>query len=143
MENLYNHYVRDENGNYTRITVEERPSSPLFSADREKMRETPLPSPPMHRREEPHNEPRREEPLHIPHQEGPPHRMPPPEPHHAPHQPPPPPGPPPFPFSQLLGQLHMEDVDGGDLLLLFLLFFLFRRGADEELLIALGLLLIL
>jgi len=42
-----------------------------------------------------------------------------------------------------LDQLHLEHVDTGDLLLLGLLFFLFREDADEELLVALGLLLIL
>ena len=42
-----------------------------------------------------------------------------------------------------LDQFHLEGVDTGDLLLLGLLFLLFREGADEELLIALGLLLIL
>ena len=36
-----------------------------------------------------------------------------------------------------------SSVDSGDLLLLAILFFLFREGADEELLVALGLLLIL
>lgn len=44
---------------------------------------------------------------------------------------------------RLLDQLHLEHIDSGDLLLLGLLFFLFREGADEELLVALGLLLIL
>ena len=43
----------------------------------------------------------------------------------------------------ILEALHLEDLDTGDLLLLFLLFFLFRQKADEELLIAIGLLLIL
>ena len=43
----------------------------------------------------------------------------------------------------ILDQLHMEHVDTGDMLLLSLLFFLFREDADEELLVALGLLLIL
>ena len=43
----------------------------------------------------------------------------------------------------ILDSLHLEDLDTGDLLLLFLLFFLFRQKADEELLIAIGLLLIL
>ena len=43
----------------------------------------------------------------------------------------------------ILDQLHLEHVDTGDLLLLVLLFFLFREDADEELLVALGLLLIL
>lgn len=42
-----------------------------------------------------------------------------------------------------LDQLHLESVDTGDLLLLALLFLLFREEADEELLVALGLLLIL
>ena len=42
-----------------------------------------------------------------------------------------------------LDQLHLNHVDTGDLLLLVLLFFLFREDADEELLVALGLLLIL
>ena len=73
-----------------------------------------------------------------------------PPPHSAP---PPPPGPrdPPPPgrapemdlLNRLLGRLHLGDLDSGDLLTLLLLFLLFREGADEELLIALGLLLIL
>ena len=46
-------------------------------------------------------------------------------------------------FDQLLQQLHLRDVDSGDLLLLLILFLLFRQEADEEALIALGLLLIL
>ena len=68
--------------------------------------------------------------------------------------PPPPPSPPPqqpkqekIPESRfldrLLGKLHLGDVDSGDLLLLLILFFLFKEEADEELLIAIGLLLIL
>ena len=77
--------------------------------------------------------------------------------HHA-ASPPPPPPPPPQPLRQppkqekipesrfldrLLGKLHLGDVDSGDLLLLLILFFLFKEEADEELLIAIGLLLIL
>ena len=42
-----------------------------------------------------------------------------------------------------LDRFHMDHVDTGDLLLLGMLFFLFREDADEELLTALGLLLIL
>lgn len=65
--------------------------------------------------------------------------------------PPPPPPPPPRPepgeerrlLERLMDKLHLGDVDSGDLLLLVLLFFLFRQEADEEVLIALGLLLIL
>ena len=61
--------------------------------------------------------------------------------------PPAPPSPPPLPdvhmLDQLLERLHLKDVDTGDLLLLLILFLLFRQEADEEVLIALGLLLIL
>ena len=65
--------------------------------------------------------------------------------HHAPPPPPPPPQGAPergF-FNDLLEKLHLSDLDAGDLLLLFLLFYLSRQKADEELLIAIGLLLIL
>ena len=73
-------------------------------------------------------------------------------------QPPPPrlgppprpePAPPPAPaperqfLNRLLGKLHLGDMDAGDLLLLLILFFLFQQKADEEVLIAIGLLLIL
>lgn len=68
--------------------------------------------------------------------------------HHAPPPPPPPPPPPQGApergfFNDLLEKLHLGDLDAGDLLLLFLLFYLSRQKADEELLIAIGLLLIL
>ena len=43
----------------------------------------------------------------------------------------------------LLDRFHLDRIDSGDLLLLGLLFLLYREGADEELLFALGLLLIL
>ena len=66
-----------------------------------------------------------------------------------PKAPPPPPKPPPqrppeanF-VNRLLESLHLGDLDAGDLLLLGMLFFLWHQKADEELLIALGLLLIL
>lgn len=45
--------------------------------------------------------------------------------------------------NRLLESLHLGDLDAGDLLLLGMLFFLWHQKADEELLIALGLLLIL
>lgn len=63
--------------------------------------------------------------------------------------PPPQPEPPPKPSAQvpllsgILDKLHLGDIDIGDLLLLLLLFHLFREDGDEELLIAIGLLLIL
>lgn len=46
-------------------------------------------------------------------------------------------------LSGLLEKFNLKDMDKGDLLLLFILFLLLREGEDEELLIALGLLLIL
>lgn len=69
--------------------------------------------------------------------------------------PPPPPEPPEPPrdsapkedpsqfFSRLLDKLPLKGVDKADLLLLLILFFLFEEKADDELLVALGLLLIL
>lgn len=47
------------------------------------------------------------------------------------------------PLSGILGKFKLSEIDTGDLLLLVILFLLFRDGDDEELLIALGLLLIL
>lgn len=47
------------------------------------------------------------------------------------------------PLQSLLGRLHLEDLDTGDLLLLAIMFLLFKDNGDEELLMALGLLLIL
>ncbi len=44
---------------------------------------------------------------------------------------------------RILGKFNLQDVDTGDIILLFLLFLLFEEKADEELLFALGLLLIL
>lgn len=75
----------------------------------------------------------------------PPHDAPPPPRADIPPRDPPPPGRAPEAdfFNRLLARLHLGDLDSGDLLTLLLLFLLFREGADEELLIALGLLLIL
>lgn len=46
-------------------------------------------------------------------------------------------------LGRILDRLHLQDLDSADLMLLALLFFLFEEKADDELLIALGLLLIL
>lgn len=124
---MYNRYIRNDNGSYTRIPQDETPKGP--------------PKPP---------------PSEAADQQT--------------HRPPPPPEPekqsrgsgrPPAagsPFGggtahltdglssflrHILDQLHLDHVDTGDLLLLILLFFLFREDADEELLVSLGLLLIL
>ena len=74
-----------------------------------------------------------------------------PRPESPPPPPPPRPEPPPPPrnggqipfLSGIMEKLHLGSVDFGDLLLLLLLFQLFREDGDEELLIAIGLLLIL
>ena len=46
-------------------------------------------------------------------------------------------------FQHILSRLHLADLDTGDLLLLAIMFLLFKDNGDEELLMALGLLLIL
>ena len=46
-------------------------------------------------------------------------------------------------LSGILERLNLKNLDTGDLILLLLIFLLYKDGADEELLIALGLLLIL
>ena len=118
---MYNRYIRNDNGVYTRIPQEERQQPP----QQQSPRQTPPPIPP-------------------PPQTGSQQRPP----------PPPPPSPPSGGNSRwsdgltgflrhILDQLHLDHVDTGDLILLVLLFFLFREDADEELLVALGLLLIL
>ena len=48
-----------------------------------------------------------------------------------------------FSLQALLKTLKLDNIDRGDMLLLLLLLFLFQDGNDEELLIALALLLIL
>lgn len=136
---MYNRYIRNDNGSYTRIPEEGPSGSP--------------PGGP---------------PLGGPSPGGPSPGGPPPggpSPGGPPPGGPPPGGPPPNgpggrpPFGsphggrptdaltgflqRLLDQFHLDHVDTGDLLLLALLFFLFREDADEELLVALGLLLIL
>ena len=111
---MYNRYVRSDDGRYERI---------------------PTPDPP----------PREETPPPPPETSCPPRQDswqdPPPD--NRCSAPPPPQGQKQGLLSELLGKLGVENIDTGDLLLLILLFLLFRDGEDEELLIALGLLLIL
>lgn len=45
-------------------------------------------------------------------------------------------------IQKLLKRLNLEDIDTGDILLLLILLFLFLEGEDDELLIALGILLL-
>ena len=110
---MYNRYIRDDSGRYERVPQYDTPPASP---------PPPPPPPPMHEQEP-------ERPIPPPYQE---------------------PTPQPKPrlpdlwfFDQLLDKLHLGDMDSGDLLLLLILFLLFRQEADEEVLIALGLLLIL
>ncbi|MCI8479646.1 MAG: hypothetical protein HFG08_02030 [Oscillibacter sp.] len=114
---MYNRYIRNDNGSYSRIPEEEH--SPPSGGT------APPPPPPP----------------------------PPPGPENPPPKPGNPGGNPGNPgrtgdgltgiLQHILDQFHLDHVDTGDMLLLAMLFFLFRENADEELLVALGLLLIL
>ena len=127
---MYNRYIRNDQGVYTRITEEEAPNQAAGT------RPQPPPGspPPPHSEDGQNQGPQgnRQRPDSAP-----------------PFAPPPPGGGKRSPdtgagfFRNILDQLHLDHIDTGDLLLLGLLFFLFREGADEELLVALGLLLIL
>ena len=116
---MYNRYIRGSNGAYTRVPQED--------------------SPPV------------QQPMPPPKQEAPPPQQESSPPHSRPA-----PSPPQTSgklrqttdglsdlLRHFLNQFHLNHVDTGDLLLLGLLFLLFREEADEELLVALGLLLIL
>ncbi len=116
---MYNRYIRNDNGTYTRMPEEESHTP----------RSNPEPPP----------------------SGAPPAPPPPPPPGQDRPQPPNTGKPPPGRVADgltgtlrhILDQLHLNHVDSGDLLLLGLLFLLSREEADEELLVALGLLLIL
>ena len=113
---MYNRYIRNDKGVYTRI----------FESDE-------IPDRP-HTHDQPVQKPEHGHPPNTP-----------------PKTPPPPPKAPPHhggdSFSgtlrKLLDRFHLENIDTGDLLLLLLILLLFREDADDELLFALGLLLIL
>ena len=96
---MYNRYVPDKQGNYTRISDEEIPQEPAGCSPSRSDAASPAPEKP-----------------------------------------------PTFAsIGQLLHKFNLSSLDTGDLLLLAILFLLFREecGKDEELLLALGLLLIL
>lgn len=135
---MYNRYIRNDNGTYTRIPQEDAPDMRESSASggtsghmpRDRQEHSGEESSREERREAAREEPfRRREPRDGPSAQG-------------------------TAGSRVtdaltgtlrhaLDQLHLEHVDTGDLLILVLLFLLFREDADEELLVALGLLLIL
>ena len=111
---MYNRYGHEERGTYTRASVDDSPLPPPRKGAGQ--------APPPPSQQPQHSQQPRQQPP-SPHKPG---------------------RPPEIAFGKgILEVLHLEDLDTGDLLLLFLLFFLFRQKADEELLIAIGLLLIL
>ena len=119
---MYNRYGHEERGTYTRASVDDSPLPP----PRKGAGQAP---PPLSQQSQQSQHSQQSQYSQQPRQPPPPHK----------------PGrPPEIAFGKgILEALHLEDLDTGDLLLLFLLFFLFRQKADEELLIAIGLLLIL
>lgn len=120
---MYNRYIRREDGTYTKVS-EAEPAQAERNPTAQTSTQSSGPQPP----------PRQDGPQSPPSGSGERSRT-----------------PPPFSGSdgaagflrRILDQLHLDRVDAGDLLLLGLLYFLFREKADEELLVALGLLLIL
>ena len=156
---MYNRYIRNDRGIYTRITEEDGGArGPENGPPHESPPEThgppsetsgPQSDGPPHGRppelsEPPRNPPQSPEPPRNPY--GPPHGRPPelsgPPPHVPPsglsnHD----------PLSgflrRFIGPSPLDRFDADDLLLLGLLFLLYREGADEETVLALGLLLLL
>ena len=124
---MYNRYIRNDNGTYTRVPQEDAPPA----ADAARTRYESRAGDPQASFEHPREESSRES-RHEPHAQA---------------------ASSPFggrvtdalsdTLRHALDHLHLEHVDTGDLLILVLLFLLFREDADEELLVALGLLLIL
>ena len=119
-DSVYNRYIRNEQGAYSRIPQQEPAPGPVSGR--------PPPPPPS-------------EPP-PPGGDSSPGSLPPGGPPPKPQEPSPRPPEGRF-LDRLLSRLHLGDIDSGDLLLLLILFFLFREEADEEVLIAIGLLLIL
>lgn len=111
---MYNRYIHNDSGGYIRVPQEEK--SPAHAAP-EASKDVPPKQPPPPSGQSHTHKPSPEPPGHADSLTG--------------------------ILRHLLDQFHLDHVDSGDLLLLGLLFFLFRENADEELLVALGLLLIL
>lgn len=122
---MYNRYIRNDDGHYRRIPVQDPPPP-----GEERGSPPPPPPPPGG--------------AYAPPQGGGPNTPPPPQ-GGGPHVPPPPSGGGQRKgfLSGILSRLKLDEIDTSDLILLLLIFLLFREGEDEELLIALGLLLIL
>ena len=115
---MYNRYIRNDQGSYTRVQEEEPASR--------------QPSPPG-QGESPHQEPPHQGPREQAHQERQEHHEPPPH-----QEPPPHSGRDPRSgfitgaLRKLLDQLHLDNVDTGDLLLLLILFFYLKKARKKS-----------
>lgn len=118
---MYNRYIHNDNGTYTRIQEEDPPRRPNNS--------------PPHESQSPPQQEQPSDTRQFQHQQQSQQQ-------YSSHSDRTPDGLTGF-LRHILDQLHLDSIDTGDLILLGLLFFLSREDADEELLIALGLLLIL
>ncbi|MBP3486583.1 MAG: hypothetical protein J6J81_07040 [Oscillospiraceae bacterium] len=116
---MYNRYIRNDTGSYARIPEEEPSPRQAAPPKQPPPKPDPPPKQPPPRQETP--PPRREAPPPRQERSDVLARA----------------------LRGLLDRLHLESVDTGDLLLLVLLFLLYEEHADEELLFALGILLIL
>ena len=112
---MYNRYIRTDTGEYTRVSIDDTPhTSPFMAPPQHAPSHTAVPQ-----------EATKKETKISPH---PTLSQRPAESRTA---------------NQILQHLQLGDIDSGDLLLLAVLFLLFYQKADDEVLIALGLLLIL
>lgn len=118
---MYNRYIRNDSGNYSRVVQKEEQNIPrqTFSSPSGRKDDISPPAaaetfPPPHfekEKERRPSQPTRPTELKF--------------------------------LDRLLSRFHLSDIDSGDLIILLLLFLLFHEDGDEELMIALGLLLIL
>ena len=118
---MYNRYIRNDSGNYSRVVQQEVQDTPRQTSSSPSGRKdcvSPSAAAPS---------------FPLPHSDG-----------EKGHRSPQPSRPTELKFlDHLLSRFHLSDIDSGDLIILLLLFLLFHEDGDEELMIALGLLLIL
>ena len=138
---MYNRYIRNDDGRYQRIPTQETavPAPQPVSGPQSLSGSQPVSGP------QPSTGPDYAPPVSGP--QPAPSSQPVSGPQQTPGDHAPPPGSPPPPKRGFLGgilsKLKLEEIDTGDLLLLLILFLLFKDGEDVELLFALGLMLFL
>ena len=118
---MYNRYIRNDNGNYSRVVQQDGQNTPRQTPSSPSDRKGGIsPTAAAGAFPPPHSDREKE---HRPSQPARPTEV-------------------KF-LDHLLSRFHLSDIDSGDLIILLLLFLLFHEDGDEELMIALGLLLIL